>query len=142
MKKNSEDDFDDSENLQEPHHSDDDVTVDGDFFLRITKTIMYAEMIQIVFLECVIHLTLNLMIYQKLILRIILRLVFLKIKRIFKFDQLLILPMKFLKLELKLHMVVEIMNLLYKEVVYFVKLYLCWLENFINFTGPSQKNTL
>ena len=34
--KNSEDDSDDSNNLQEPHSSDDDVTVDG-VFLRITK---------------------------------------------------------------------------------------------------------
>ena len=31
--KNSEDDSDDSGYLQEPHDSDDDVTVDGDFFL-------------------------------------------------------------------------------------------------------------
>ena len=30
--KNSEDDSDDSDNLQEPHDSDDDVTVDGDCF--------------------------------------------------------------------------------------------------------------
>ena len=30
--KNSEDDSDDSDNLQEPHDSDDDVTVDGYFF--------------------------------------------------------------------------------------------------------------
>ena len=30
--KNSEDYSDDSNNLQEPHDSDDDVTVDGDFF--------------------------------------------------------------------------------------------------------------
>ena len=27
---------------------DDDVNVDGDFFLRITKTIMYAEMFQMI----------------------------------------------------------------------------------------------
>ena len=34
MKKNSEDDSDDSDNIQEPHNSDDDVTVDGDFFSK------------------------------------------------------------------------------------------------------------
>ena len=88
---------------------------------------MYAEMIQMVFLEFVTHLKLNLMIYQKLILRIILRLVLLKINKILKFSQLLMLPMKNLKLDLKLHTVVEIMNLLYQEVVYFVKLHLYWL---------------
>ena len=47
-----------------------------------------------------------------------------------------------LKLDLKLHMVTKIMNLLYQEVVYFVKLNLYWLENVMNFIGPSQKNTL
>ena len=30
--KSSEDDSEDDEDLQEPHDSDDDVTVDGDFF--------------------------------------------------------------------------------------------------------------
>ena len=50
------------------------------------------------------------------------------------------LPIKIMKLDLKLHMVAEIMNLLYQEVVYFVKLHLYWLEKFINFTGPSKKN--
>ena len=29
------------------------------------------------------------------------------------------------------------MNLLYQEVVYFVKLYLYWLENVMDFMGPS-----
>ena len=143
MKKNSEDDSDDSGDLQEPHDSDDDVTVDGDsFFLRTTKTIMYAEIIQMVFLGCVIHLTLNPMIYQKQIIRIILQLVLLKIKKTFKFAQLLMMPMKILKLELKLHMVDEILNLLYQEVVYFLKLHIYWLENVMNFMGPSQKRTL
>ena len=32
MKKNSKDDSDDSNDLQEPHDSDNYVTVDGDFF--------------------------------------------------------------------------------------------------------------
>ena len=57
--KNSEDDSDDSENLQEPHYSDDDETVDGYYFvLRITKTIVYAAMIWMIFLDYVIHTTL------------------------------------------------------------------------------------
>ena len=34
MKKNSEDDSDDSENLKEPHDTDDDVTVNGDYFSK------------------------------------------------------------------------------------------------------------
>ena len=69
--KNSEENSDNSNDLQEPHDSDDDVTVDGDFFLRIKKK-MYEAMIQMILLECVTHLTLNLMIYQNMILRIIL----------------------------------------------------------------------
>ena len=39
-------------------------------------------------------------------------------------------------------MVATIPNLLYQEVVYFLKLHIYWLENIITFTGPSQKNTL
>ena len=93
-----------------------------------------------IFLEYMIHLTLNLRIYQKLILIILLRLVLLKIKKTFKFSQLLMMPMKILKLDMKLHMVAEIMNLQNQEVVYFVKLHLYWLENVMNFMGPSQKN--
>ena len=54
---------------------------------------------------------------QKLILGNLLRLVLLKIKKTLKFSQLLMLPIKMLKLELKLHMVAKIMNLLYHEVV-------------------------
>ena len=102
---------------------------------------MYAAMIQMIFLEFVIHLTLNLMIYQKLILRNLLQLVFLRIKKTLKLSQLLILSMKILKLELKLPMVLKIMNLLYQEVVYFLKLHIFWLETVMNFMGPSQKNT-
>ena len=46
LKKNSKDEYNDSDGFQESHDSDDGVTVDGDyFFLRITKTIMYAAMI-------------------------------------------------------------------------------------------------
>ena len=71
---------------------------------------MCAAIIYMIFLECGIQMTLNLMIYQKLILRIILQLVLLKIKKILKFAQLLMLPMKVFKLELKVQMVVEIMN--------------------------------
>ena len=112
------------------------------FSLRITKTIMYAAMIQTIFLECVIHLTLNLMIYQKLIIRIHLRWMVLKINKTLNFSQLLMLLMKSLKLDLKLYMVAKILNLLYQEVVYFVKLHLYWLENVTNFMVPSQKNTL
>ena len=102
---------------------------------------MYAAMIQMIFLGYGIYLTLNLMIYQKLILRIILPLVLLKIKKILKFPQLLMLPMKFLKLELKLHMVAELLNFRYPEVVFFVKINLYWLENVMNFMVPSQKNS-
>ena len=47
-----------------------------------------------------------------------------------------------LKLELKLHTVVKIINLLCQEVVYFVKLHIYWLENLMNFTGPRQKNKI
>ena len=39
-------------------------------------------------------------------------------------------------------MVAKIMNILYQELVYFVKIHLYWLENIMNFMGPSQKNTL
>ena len=67
----------------------------------ITKTIMYEAIIQMVCLECVIHLTLNLMIYHKIILVIILLLVLLKAKKTLKFCQVLMLPMKVLKLETK-----------------------------------------
>ena len=95
-----------------------------------------------ILLEYVIHLTLNLMIYQKLILKIILHLVLLKIKKTLQFSQLLMQPMKILKSELKIHTVAEIMNLLYQEVVYFVKLHLYWLENVMDFMGTSQKSTL
>ena len=43
---NSEDDSNDAYNLQEPHDSDDDVTIDGDLlFMIITRKIMYAAMI-------------------------------------------------------------------------------------------------
>ena len=84
----------------------------------------------------------NLMKYQKLILRNLLPLVLLKINKTLKFSQLLMLPMKILRLELKLHIVAKIMNLLYQEVVYFVKLHLYRLENVTNFTGPSQKSIL
>ena len=59
---------------------------------------MYAAIIQMIFLERVIRMTLNPMIYHKLILRIILRLVFLKIKKTLQFPQLLMLPMKLLKI--------------------------------------------
>ena len=46
VNKNSENDSNDSDNLQEPHDSNDYVTVDVDyFFLITTKTIMYSEMI-------------------------------------------------------------------------------------------------
>ena len=46
MKKNNKDGSYNSNYIQEPYYSDDDVTVDGDnIFLRITKTIMYAAMI-------------------------------------------------------------------------------------------------
>ena len=71
---------------------------------------MCAAIIYMILLECGIQMTLNLMIYQKLILRIILQLVLLKINKILKFAQLLMLPMKVFKLELKVQMVVEIMN--------------------------------
>ena len=67
--------------------------------------------------------------------------VVLKINKTLKISQLIILSMKILKLDLKLHTVAKIMNLLYQEAVYFVKLHLYWLENFMIFTGPSQKNT-
>ena len=77
---------------------------------------MYTAMIYMIFLECVTHLTLNLIIYKKLILRVLLQFMLLKIKKTLKFAQLLMLPMEFLKLELKRHMVAEMMNLLYKEV--------------------------
>ena len=43
--KNSEDNFGNDDYLQEPHDSDNDMTIDGYFFLRITKKIMYAAMI-------------------------------------------------------------------------------------------------
>ena len=85
---------------------------------------------------------LNLMIYHELILRIILRLVLLKINKALKFAQLLMLPMKILKLDLKLHTVDKIINLIYQEVVYFVKLHLYWLEKFMNYMGTSHKNNL
>ena len=42
-----------------------------------------------------------------------------------------------LKLDLKLHMVAKIMSLIYQEVVYFAKLHIYWLENVMNFMGPS-----
>ena len=71
--------------------------------------------------------------------QIFLRLLLLKINKTLEYTQLLMLPMKSLKLELKLNMVYERMNLLYQEVVYFVKLNLYWLENVMNFMGPSQK---
>ena len=70
------------------------------------------------------------------------RLLLLKMNKTLKISQLLMLPMKILKLELRLHMVAKITNLLYQEVVYFVKLHLYWLENVMNVMGPSQKNTL
>ena len=73
--------------------------------------------------------------------RIFLRLVLLKIKKKLKFAQILMLPMKNLKLDLKLHMADRIMNLLYQGVVYFLKPHLYWLENVMNFTGISQKNS-
>ena len=79
---------------------------------------------------------------RRLILIILLRLVMFNIKKTLKFSQLLMLPMKILKLELKLYMVAVIINLLYQDVVYFVKLHLYWLENIMNSTGLSQKNTL
>ena len=63
----------------------------------------------------------------------------LKIDKSLKFAQLQMLPMKILKLGLKLHTVAKIMNLLYPEVVYFVKLHLYWLESVMDFTGPNQK---
>ena len=56
--------------------------------------------------------------------------------------QLLTPTMKFLNLELKLHMMDEIMNLLYQKVIYFVELHIYWLGNVMNFMDPSQKNTL
>ena len=99
-------------------------------------------MIQMFFLKCVIHLKLNLIKYKNIIIRTILKLVLLTIKKTLKFSQLLMLPMKTLKLKLKLHMVAKIMNLIYQEVVYFVKLHIYWLENVMNFMVPSQKNTL
>ena len=80
------------------------------------------------FLKYVIHLTLNLMIYQKIIFRILLWLVLLRIKKSFKSAQLHMRPMKILKLELKLHMVAKITNSLNQEVVYFVKLHIYCLE--------------
>ena len=125
--KNSEDDSDDFDDLQEPRDSDDDVTVDGDFFLRITKKIMYTAMIYMIFLECVTHLTLKTMIYQNLIIIIILRLVLLKMNNALKFTQVLMSPMNISRLELKMHTVVKLMGLLYQEVVYFVRLRLNWL---------------
>ena len=72
-----------------------------------------------ILLEYVIHLTLNLMIYQKLILIIILRLVLLNIKKTLKFYQLPMLLMKILNLYLKLHTVSKTMNLIYQGVVIF-----------------------
>ena len=36
----------------------------------------------------------------------------------------------------------KITNLIYTEVVYFVKLHLYWLEKIMDFTGPSQKNNV
>ena len=63
-------------------------------------------------------------------------------KKTLRFAQLIMLPMEIFKLELKLNMVSEIMNLQYEEVVYFVILHIYWLEKVMNFTGPSQKNTL
>ena len=103
---------------------------------------MYAAIIQMIFLKCVIPLTLNLMIYQKIIRRILLRLLLLKINKTLKISQLLMLPMKILKLETKQHTVTKITNLLYQEVVYFVKLHLFWLESVMNLMSSSQKNTL
>ena len=44
-----------------------------------------------------------------------------------------------LKLELKLHIVAKIMNLLYQEVVYFQKLHLYWLENVMNIMVQVRK---
>ena len=106
--KNSEDNFDNDNDVQEPHDSDYDMTVDVYFyFLMVPKTITNAAMIKIVLLECVIHLTFNLIIYQKLILRIIFRLVLFKIKKTLKFSQLQMPPMKISRLELKLHTVVK-----------------------------------
>ena len=35
--------------------------------------------------------------------------------------------------------VAKIMSLLYQEVVYLVQLHIYWLENVMDFTGPSQK---
>ena len=137
--KNSGDDSNDSEDLQEPPDSDDDVTVEGYYFLRITKNHVCSNYPDDSLGMCD---PLNLMIYKKLILRIILRLVLLKINITLKFAQLIMMPMKILKLELKLYMVDKIMNLLYKELVYFVKLHPYWLENVMNFMGPSQKNNL
>ena len=98
---------------------------------------MYEEMILMIFLEGVIHLTLDMMIYQELTLRILLRWVLLKMNKTLKFSLLLMLTMEILKLELKLHMMAKIMNLLYQEVVYFVKLHLYWLGNVMNFMGTS-----
>ena len=95
-----------------------------------------------IFLECVMHLTFNLMIYQNLIIRIILLLVLLKINKTLEFSQLLMPPMEISKLEVKLHTLAKTMSLLYQEVVYFVKLRIYWLEDVIIFTGPRQKNTL
>ena len=43
--KNSVEDSNDDDDLQEPHDSYYGVTVDGVFFLRITKTIIYAAII-------------------------------------------------------------------------------------------------
>ena len=70
--KNSKDHYKDSDNLEEPHDSDDDVIVGGDLFLGITKTIMYAAIIHMIIMEFVIPLTLNLIINLKPILRILL----------------------------------------------------------------------
>ena len=50
--------------------------------------------------------------------------------------------MKIMKSDMKLHRVAKITNLIYQEVVYFLKLHLYWLENVMNFMGPGQKITL
>ena len=62
-------------------------------------------MIKMTVLEYVIHLTLNLPIYHKPILRILLQLVLLKINKTLKISKLLMPPMKISKFELKLHTV-------------------------------------
>ena len=56
--------------------------------------------------------------------QIFLRFVLLKIKKTLKFAKLQMLVMQVVKLDLKLHMMDKIMNLLYQEVVYFLKLHL------------------